>query len=102
MKIESTVKTLASTAVQEERNNARSTKQAEETSAKSPVSVKLSPLSSQLQEIEAGLGAEKAVDSQKVAKIKQAIEDGSFKIDAEKVADRLLEHNRDFLRAHKQ
>jgi negative regulator of flagellin synthesis FlgM len=101
MKIESTVKTSAPSPVQEERN-ARTAKQREETASKSPVSVQLSPLSAQLSKIEAGLESEKAVDSQKVAEIKRAIDNGTFKVDAEKVADRLIEHNRDFLRAQKQ
>ena len=65
-------------------------------------SVQLSSLSAHLQEIEAGLDSEKAVDSKRVAEIKRSIADGKFEVNADKVADRLIEGTREFLRAHKQ
>ena len=102
MKIDPTIKSVAPSPVQEERSRAAKQPAEKASSTSAPVSVKLSPLSAQLKQIEAGLETEKAVDSKRVAEVKKAIEDGSFKVDAEKVADRLIEHTRDFLRAHKQ
>jgi negative regulator of flagellin synthesis FlgM len=101
MKIDPTLKTLAPTAVVEERT--RTQKQPTEKPSSQPgASVQLSPLAAQLQEIEARMDTEKEVDSKRVAEIKQAMADGSFKVDSEVVADRLLKGTRDFLRARKQ
>lgn len=101
MKIDPTVKTAAPAPVAEERTRAQ--KQPTEQAAGQPgASVQLSSLSAHLQEIEAGLDTEKAVDSKRVAEIKRSIADGSFKVDSEKVADRLIEGTREFLRAQKQ
>jgi negative regulator of flagellin synthesis FlgM len=55
-----------------------------------------------LKGIEASLESEQAVDSARVAEVKRAIADGSFAVDSEKVADRLITATREFLRAHKQ
>jgi negative regulator of flagellin synthesis FlgM len=102
MKIDPTVKTTAPSAVVEERTRAQKQQETEKAKAQPSASVKLSSLSSHLQEIEAGLDSSKAVDSQRVAEIKRSIEDGSFKVDSKVVADRLIEGTRDFLRAQKQ
>ena len=101
MKIDPTLKAIAPTPVAEERS--RTQKQAaEQPTSKSSESVKLSSLSSQLQEIEAGMDSSQAVDGKRVAEIKRSIEDGSFKVNAKVVADRLIESTRDFMRAHKE
>jgi negative regulator of flagellin synthesis FlgM len=101
MKIDPTVKTLAPTSVVEERT--RTQKQTTEKPASQPdASVKLSPLAAQLQEIEARMDTEKAVDSKRVAEIKQSIADGSFKVNSEVVAERMLKSTGEFLRGHKQ
>ena len=100
MKIEPSLKTIAPTAVAEERTRAQ--KQAEQPKAQDSASVKLSPLSSQLREIEAGMDKGQAVDSKRVAEIKKAIDEGRFEVNSSAVADRLIENTRDFLRAHKQ
>ena len=100
MKINPNVKTLAPTAAADER---RVQKQAEQPKAQSTSSsVKLSSLSSQLREIEAGMDKAQSVDSKKVAEIKKAIDEGRFEVNSSAVADRLLENTRDFLRTHKQ
>lgn len=52
--------------------------------------VEISPLSARLQQIEAGLGNEPVVNAQRVAEIKQAIAEGRFRVDPEKIADGLL------------
>ena len=59
--------------------------------------VAISPLSTQLQEIEASLGNEPVVNAQRVAEIKQAIAEGRFKINPEKIADGLLTSVRQML-----
>ena len=99
MKINPSVKTIAPAAVAEERT--REKKAVSQQSTPSGSSVKLSPLSSQLREIEAGMD-KSAVDSKRVAEIKKSIDAGTFKVDSGVVADRLLENTRDFLRTHKQ
>jgi negative regulator of flagellin synthesis FlgM len=99
MKINPSIKPLAPAAVSGER--AREKKQVEQQPAGSGSSVKLSPLSSQLREIEAGMD-KSAVDSKRVAEIKKAIDAGTFQVNSGVVADRLLDNTRDFLRTHKQ
>ena len=101
MKIDPTLKTASISPIVEERT--RTTKQqAEKPVEKESASVKLSSLSSQLQEIEARMDKSQAVDSKRVAEIKRSIEDGSFKVDSSVVADRLLESTRESLQARKQ
>src|SRR5688572_6842727 len=101
MKIDPSVKSVATKAVAEER--VRAQKQAEQPKPQQPgASVKLSPLSSQLREIEAGMDKGQAVDSKRVAEIKKAIDEGRFEVNSSAVADRLIENTRDFLRTHKQ
>lgn len=59
--------------------------------------VDLSPLSSRLQEIEASLANEPVVNSQRVAAIKQAIAEGRFQINADRIADNLMSNMRQML-----
>lgn len=56
--------------------------------------VDISSLSAQLQEVGAG---DTAVDSARVAEIKQAISEGRFQINPERIADGLLASVRDIL-----
>lgn len=100
MKINPSVQTVAPSAITEER--VRAQKQAEQPKAPAGSNVKLSSLSSQLREIEAGMDKSQSVDSKKVAEIKKAIEEGRFEVNSSAVADRLLENTREFLRTHKQ
>jgi negative regulator of flagellin synthesis FlgM len=102
MKIDPTLKTTAPTPVADERTRHVKHQHAEKPAEQDSASVKLSPLSAQLQEIEARMDATQTVDSKRVAEIKRSIEDGSFKVDANVVADRLIESTRDFVRAQKQ
>jgi negative regulator of flagellin synthesis FlgM len=100
MKINPSIQTVAPSAVAEDRT--RTQKQAEKPKTESGSSVKLSSLSSQLRQIEAGMDKAQSVDSKKVAEIKKAIDEGTFEVNSSAVADRLLENTRDFLRTHKQ
>ena len=59
--------------------------------------VELSSLSSSLQEAEATLANVPVVDASKVAEIKQAISEGRFQVDTEKVADGLIQSVRQML-----
>jgi negative regulator of flagellin synthesis FlgM len=53
-------------------------------------SVTLSPLSSQLQSLEAKVAAGSVYDAEKVDAIKSAISSGQFTVNSEKVADGLI------------
>ncbi|MBL8471689.1 MAG: flagellar biosynthesis anti-sigma factor FlgM [Rhodocyclaceae bacterium] len=61
--------------------------------------VALSPLSSSLKEVETSLSNTPVVDTGKVEKIRAAIADGSFKVDANKVADGLIASTQQMLSA---
>ena len=63
--------------------------------------MQLSSLSSHLQAIEKGFADTPIVDTARVAEIKQAIANGHFKVDADKVADRLLKTVQELILAHK-
>lgn len=64
-------------------------------------SVTLSPLSAQLQSLEANVAASEAFDAEKVEAIKSAIASGQFKIDSGKVADGLIATVKDLLNSQK-
>ena len=59
--------------------------------------VDLSPLSSRLQELQANASSGPVVDSQRVSDIKQAIAEGRFKVNPERIADGLLDSVRQML-----
>jgi negative regulator of flagellin synthesis FlgM len=65
-------------------------------SRQSGATVQVSPLASQLQSIDNGKGG--SVDASRVAQVKLAIAEGRYQIDAEKIADRLIETTRESLR----
>ena len=97
MKIDPTLKPAAASAVTEERTRAVKPGSA----ARQPgATVQVSPLASQLQSIDAADGGE-SVDASRVAQVKLAIAQGRYEIDAEKIADRLIESTRESLRGAK-
>jgi len=63
--------------------------------------VELSPLSARIQEIESTIASAPAVNSERVAEIRQAIAQGNFKIDASRIADGLIDSVRQMLAAKK-
>jgi negative regulator of flagellin synthesis FlgM len=65
--------------------------------AGSDAQVELSSLSARLQELGAAAAAGPTVDSKRVAEIKQAIAEGRFKVDPERIADGLLSSVRQML-----
>ncbi len=68
-----------------------------QSSGKTAENVTLSPLSSQLQKLEANVASSSVFDAQKVDAIKSAIAGGQFKVSSEKVADGLIESVKDLL-----
>ena len=69
--------------------------------AKKSDNVTLSPMSSQLQSLEAKIATDNVFDAQRVDSIKAAISNGTFKIDASKVADGLINTAKDLVSANK-
>lgn len=59
--------------------------------------VDLSSLSSRLQDVEAAMADTPAMDAARVAEIKQAISEGRFQINPERIADGLLDSVRQML-----
>ena len=102
MKIDPTVKITPPTTVATDERTRSAKQQPENSSAQKRSDVQLSPLAAQLNDIEASLETGQSVDSARVASVKRAIAEGSFQVNAEKVADRLIDATRDFLRAQKQ
>ena len=100
MKIEQTVKITPTSLALDERP--RAGKETQDSAPQPRASVQLSPLSAQLKQIEASLESEQTVNTERVAAMKLAIAEGRFEVNAEKVADRLIDATREFLYAHKQ
>ncbi|MDR3212591.1 MAG: flagellar biosynthesis anti-sigma factor FlgM [Azoarcus sp.] len=92
MKIESLGKPVAPTHATEARLRPGSTPR-----ASAGESVQLSPLASTLQKAEAALAETPAVDSKRVEEIKQAIREGHFKVDTNRIADGLIADVRQML-----
>jgi len=97
MKIDPTLKPAAASAVTEDRTRAV---RPGSTARQPGATVQVSPLASQLQSIDAADGGE-SVDASRVAQVKLAIAQGRYEIDAEKIADRLIESTRESLRGAK-
>lgn len=96
MKIENSIKAAATVG---DVSTAKSTQKAEITAQTPPGGLGDSvQLSTQLQDIEKNLSNGEVFDSARVEEIKQAISEGRFVVNPEKVADRLLETVRDLLR----
>ncbi len=98
MKIDSSIKSVSTGAVSG--GASRSGKGA----ASAPASgggdrVQLSPLAAQLQAIESSMADTPAVDSARVAEIRQAIAEGRFKVNPDAVAEHLLQTARELLRS---
>ncbi|TBU96806.1 flagellar biosynthesis anti-sigma factor FlgM [Stutzerimonas kirkiae] len=53
-------------------------------------SVQLSPQAQRLQQASEKLSEQPSVDEQRVAKLKQAIDDGSYQVDSQRVASKLI------------
>lgn len=92
MKIESLGKPVAPTHVTEAHPRPSATPR-----ANTGELVQLSPLASTLQKAETVLAQTPAVDGKRIEEIKQAIRDGNFRIDANRIADGLIADVRQML-----
>jgi negative regulator of flagellin synthesis FlgM len=101
MKIENSVKSVTSSAVQQEPGRPGKAPAADAASSPASTNVKLSSLSSQLQMIEKSFTDLPVVDAARVAELKQAISEGRFKVNSEAVAGRLIDTVKELIRAHK-
>jgi negative regulator of flagellin synthesis FlgM len=100
MKIDNSFKTQTTAAIPEEME--RPGKKPAAGSAAAPsANVQISPLSAHMQAIEQGFADTPIVNTARVDEIKTAISNGHFKVDAGKVADRLLSTVQDLILAHK-
>ncbi|HRD33460.1 MAG TPA: flagellar biosynthesis anti-sigma factor FlgM [Rhodocyclaceae bacterium] len=97
MKIEGSIKTASSLLANESRpkTQASDARQAAPADAK----VEISSLSSSLGKAEAAIASTPTVDRARVAELRQAISEGRFKMDANRIADGLLASVREMLEA---
>jgi len=95
MKIDNTLKT---TPPSESRSRTTRASSSDSASA-SETKVEISTLSGRLQQLEQTIGNTPVVDSGKVNEIKQAITQGEFRVNPEKVADGLINSVRQMLAA---
>lgn len=100
MKIDNSFKGLTTGPIPDETERAPRVRDSAQASSPSS-NVSLSAVSSHLQAIEQGFADTPVVNSAHVAELKAAIANGQFKVDAGKVADRLLATVQDLIRAHK-
>jgi negative regulator of flagellin synthesis FlgM len=99
MKIDNSTKSLITASVPGETE--RPGKKAAAPAATRGDSVQFSATSTHLRAIEQGFADTPIVNSARVAELKQAISDGHFRVDAEKVAQRLLSTVQELIFAHK-
>jgi len=101
MKIDQSTKTITGGLIREESSRPTAKSSADDTGTPPPSThVQLSPLSAQLQSIQRGIEDTPVIDAARVAELKAAISNGYFKVDAEKVADRLLQTVQELIAAH--
>lgn len=97
MKIENSLKSVGSPGTD---SKVRASKGAAASSAgEADTRVDLSPLAAQLQSTDSTLSGVSEVNAAKVGEIKQAITEGRFRVNPEKVADGLIESVRQMLQA---
>jgi negative regulator of flagellin synthesis FlgM len=101
MKIDNSFKTLTTGTLPPESGRLSKKTVPESSEATVRSDVQFSSLASHLQAIEQGFADTPVVNAARVAELKQAIGEGRFKVDADKVADRLLRTVQDLINAHK-
>ena len=101
MKIDNSVKSLGGLASGARKDAAKTQAAPAQPAAGQSAEVELSSLSTRLQEIGSSLASTPVADSERVNAIRQAISSGTFKIDASKIADGLVDSVRLMLAAQK-
>lgn len=100
MKIDGTGKPLGPAPSSTARSSSSSSSTSATSAASAPgAQIDISGTSSRLRELEATISNVPVVDSARVDEIKQAIADGRFKVNADRVADSLIESVRQMLNA---
>ncbi|ENO89519.1 MULTISPECIES: flagellar biosynthesis anti-sigma factor FlgM [Thauera] len=94
MKIENTGKAYVPSQVQDARTPAQPGRAPVQASGDS---VQLSPLATLMKKAESAISESSEVDQKRVDEIRQAISEGRFKIDANRIADGLIASVRDML-----
>lgn len=97
MKIANSVKTIGGVPIADDA--ARPAKTERKTKVESTGNDRVQ-LSSELLDIEKSLAGAEVFDSAKVEQIKQAIANGKFRVNTEKVADRLIETVRELIQSN--
>lgn len=101
MKIENSMQPITGVSVNDGQRRIDKAKGADASSSPAENNVHISPQSSQLQRTESSASSSSVVDAGRVQEIKQAINDGSFRVNPEVVADRLLETVRELINSKK-
>lgn len=100
MKITDSIKNIAGNPVgSSPAGKAKSTDMSVSTPADGGAKVTLSPLSSQLQALQAQISTSSAFDAKKVDAIKLAIADGQFQVNSENIANELISSVKDLLQS---
>lgn len=99
MKVEHSMQPITGVSVNDGQRRVDKAKGADASPAEN--NVHISPQSSQLQRAESSASSSSVVDTALVQEIKQAINDGSFRVNPEVVADRLLETVRELIDSKK-
>ena len=101
MKIQDSVPKVVSLSAEKIDHNSAKKTDSSKAEAQASQNVTLSPLSAQLQSLEAKVSTENVFDAKKVDAIKSAIAGGQFKVDSEKVADGLINTVKDLITTSK-
>ena len=101
MKVENSMQPITGVSVNDGQRRVDKAKGADTSPSPAESNVHISPQSSQLQRAESSASSSSVVDVARVQEIKQAINDGSFKVNPEVVADRLLETVRELIDSKK-
>lgn len=98
MKIDNSLKKTAATTVKAKQKDSASASEKTESGTASSVSVNVSP---QMQALSNTVAGSSVFDAGKVEEIKAAIAGGQFQVDAEKVADSLIDTTRELIQNSK-
>ncbi len=99
MKIDNLTKSLGGVAPSDARGRSTAGTAKPDSAAAAGEKVELSSLSASLKQAEATIASTPVVNSARVQEIRQAIAEGRFKIDPERIADGLIESVREMLAA---